>query len=71
MQDEINNWKKARAILRNHDKPSIQTARTLIPNQDKFIKESENKPLLWKPEQYSIKIDRFRSLTKKDIESQS
>jgi hypothetical protein len=37
MASEIVNWQKATDILNEHDMPTIEEARKLIPDQEEFI----------------------------------
>ena len=45
--EEINNWRKAKAIMDKHDFPSIEVSRKLIKPSVEFLKKAETKTLKW------------------------
>ena len=54
MPEEIDNWKMITRILEQHDMPSLEQAKQLIPNQEKFLNDAQLKPIKFSSENFQI-----------------
>jgi len=63
MKEEVDVWRKAKAILKKHDYPEVKTTRQhLIPNMEEIIDKAGSQALKWEPCDYTVSEKMFHDV---------